>query len=213
MWEVDQLIESGVATAGESRNGKGDFFGDLLCALLEKCSGKELINRPGTAGRVFSSHALDAAYPKHGAIKILLETKVAGAPKSHRNKKSQKNPLGRAGSADLDKRVKEAALKTIDLKAESARQGGAGQGPQGDLISWIRQSDPKCFMLLAIRVVDPADLARTIKQAHAAQDYSDGCGLIAFAPRQGGYELCEVPRQLDMDITLTRICEQLRHLP
>lgn len=212
MWAFDQLVEKGGATQGENQNGKGDFFGDLICALLEHCSDKELVSRPGTPGRVFPKHHLDAAYPPEGRVRVLLETKVAGAPPSSRNKRSQKNPLGRNGSADLDKRIKEAAFKTIDLKAESGRQGGAGAGPQGDLIDWLRQTDPKCFMLMAVRVVDDTDLERTVRLAQAAHELSDGCGLIAYRPRVNCYESAPVPRQMDLDIVLTRICEQLRHL-
>lgn len=213
MWTFDQLVEAGIATQGENQNGKGDFFGDLICTLLEHCSGKELVTRPGVAGRVFTNHALDAVYPATGAVKVLLETKMAGAPRSPRNQRSQRNVLGRAGSADLDKRIKEAALKTIDLKAESARQAGAGAGPQGDLIGWLRQSEPSCYTLLAVRVIDDADAARTIRLAQAAQELSDGCGLLAYRPQGTRYVLKSVPRALELDILLTRICEQLRSLP
>lgn len=213
MWAFDRLVESGVATQGDNQNGKGDFFGDLVCVLLENCSQKELVTRPGTPGRIFPRHLLDAAYPPTGPVKILLETKVVGAPRSSRNIKSQKNPLGRPASADMDKRVKEAAFKNIDLKAEAGRRGGAGDGPQGDLIDWLRRTDPKCFMLMAIRVVDDADLERTIRLSEAAGELMDGCGVIAYRPTGDHYELARVPRPLDLDNAIARICQQLRHLP
>ena len=151
MWTFDSLIGRGIATQGENQNGKGDFFGDLVCLLLRNCSGKNLLSRPGTAGRVFENHALDASYPATGDLEVLIETKVCGAPISPRNSTSQKHPKGRPGSADLDKRIKE-----------------------------------------------------------AAQELSDGCGLFAYRPASAGYESVPVPRALEMDIVVSRICERLR---
>lgn len=120
MWAFDQNFAGGTANQGDNQNGKGDFFTDLICVLLERCSGRPLEFRPAVNGRIFRNHNLDAAYPATGPVEVLIETKIAGAPKSPRNP-MQRNALGRPGSADLDKRIKEAGLKTIDLKAEWAR--------------------------------------------------------------------------------------------
>jgi hypothetical protein len=205
MWQFDRNIVSGVATQGDNQNGKGDSFGDLLCA------GKDLSYRPAVPGRIFSGHALDAAYPAKGVVDVLIETKAAGAPKSARSTK-QTNVLGRDGSADLDKRVKEAGLKTIDLKAERARNEGAGSGPSGDLIGWLRSSKPRCYMLLAVRVLGDSDLQRTIRMAQSADQVMDGCGLFCYEPADGRYLPRDVPRGIEMDHMLTRICEELRGL-
>lgn len=124
MWDFDQAFAIGQADQGDNQNGKGDFFTDLIALLLENCSGKELHGRGAVPGLIFPNHNLDTSYPEKGTVEVLIETKVAGAPKSIRNPR-QKNPRGRAGSADLDKRVKEAGLKTIDLKAE--RPGPTGR--------------------------------------------------------------------------------------
>src|SRR5215208_912138 len=144
MWDFDQNFALGLADQGDNQNGKGDFFTDLIALLLENCSGKQLHGRGAVPGLIFPNHALDTTYPGKGTVEVLVETKVAGAPKSLRNP-SQRNPRGRAGSADLDKRIKEAGLKTIDLKAEWARNAGQGGGPTSDLLTWLRQSKPLSF--------------------------------------------------------------------
>ncbi|MBI5708823.1 MAG: hypothetical protein HZC42_00715 [Candidatus Eisenbacteria bacterium] len=212
MWKFDESFSAGSATQGDNQNGKGDFFGDLVCGLLERCSEETLSYRPSVPGRIFRGHALDAAYPASGVVEVFVETKMAGAPKSPRNP-SQKNRLGRAGSADLDKRVKEAGLKTIDLKAEWARNQGVGGGPTGDLLTWLRRTKPSCYILLAVRVVDDGDLQRTIRMAQSADQVMDGCGLFCYGPSVGRYAPLEVPLSLEMDRMVTRICEQLRELP
>ncbi len=116
-------------------------------------------------------------WKRPGIVEVLVETKATGAPKTGRNP-TQRHPKGRPGSADLDKRVKEAGLKTIDLKAEWARTARRGGGPAGDLVTWLRKSKPLSFMFLAIRIVDDNDLKRTIELANAANQMMDGVGLI-----------------------------------
>ena len=110
MWEFDQNFARGEANQGDNQNGKGDFFTDLIALLLENCSEKALYGRGSVPGLIFPKHALDASYPQTGTVEVLIETKVAGAPKTVRNP-SQKNPRGRMGSADLDKRIKETGRK------------------------------------------------------------------------------------------------------
>ncbi len=214
MFTFDRAVSEGRATQGDNQNGKGDFFTDLLRALLKNCSGKNLSARPPQPGLVFRRHALDAAYPTIGDdVEVLIETKVLGAPKNPRNP-SQRNPLGRRGSSDLDKRLKEAGLKTIDLKAEGARRAGQGGGPTGDFVSWLRRCKPSCYLLLAVRVIGEADLALTLRQASAANMVMDGCGIVCYAPdKRGRYILQDVDTQLELDRVLSRICVQLRNLP
>ena len=88
--------------------------------LLENCSKKTLHTRPNVPGLSFKSNKLDVAYPATGYVQFTIETKATGVPK-HPGNTEQKHPEGRAGCADLDKRLKEAAFKNIDLKAETAR--------------------------------------------------------------------------------------------
>jgi hypothetical protein len=214
MGEFDRNVVSGRANQGDIQNGKGDFFTDLIKLLLENCSGHKLYPRGKVPGLIFPFHALDATYPPTGFPEVMVEAKAAGAPRSPRNP-SQRNPHGRPGSADLDKRVKEAALKTIDLKAEWARNVGQGGGPAGDLLTWLRRSKPLSFMFLAVRVVDDVDLKRTVAQADAAKRMMDDVGLVAYrpGPRGDDCEVMKVPTQLELDRVLSRVCTNLRSLP
>ncbi len=214
MWDFDQGFAVGLADQGDNQNGKGDFFTDLMALLLENCSGKELHGRGAVPGLIFPNHNLDTSYPEQGTVEVLIETKAAGAPKSLRNPQ-QKNPKGRPGSSDLDKRVKEAGLKTIDLKAEWARNAGQGGGPTSDLLTWLRQSKPLSFLFLAIRVVDGGDFERTLFFANAASQMMDAVGLVAYEPglAGAGYHACKVPPHLELDRVLSRVCTALRILP
>jgi hypothetical protein len=215
MWEFDRGFALGQATQGDNQNGKGDFFTDLLALVLENCSGKKLHGRGAVPGLIFPTHNLDTSYPPTGTVEILIETKVTGAPKSPRNPK-QKNLLGRPGSADLDKRIKEAGLKTIDLKAEWARHASQGGGPTSDLVTWLKSSKPRCFLFLAVRVVDKNDLQRTITFGDAANQMMDGVGLVAYEQNRAGdgYQPCKIPTHLQLDRLLSsRVCTALRRLP
>lgn len=214
MWRFDENVRSGAANQGDIQNGKGDFFTDLVSLVLENCSGQALYGRGKVPGLIFPYHALDASYPPAGVVEVMVETKAAGSPKTGRNP-SQKHPGGRPGSADLDKRVKEAGLKTIDLKAEWARTAGKGGGPAGDLVTWLRRSKPLSFMFLAIRIVDDADSRRAVEVANAANQMMDGVGLIMYEPdaRGRGYMLRKVPIHLQIDRVLSRVCTALKNLP
>ena len=119
MQSFDVLVADETATQGDIQNGKGDFFNDVLATLVENCSGKNSI-RPDVPGLSFRKNKLDVAYPSAGPALFTIETKATGVPKHPRNKK-QKHPEGRGGAADLEKRIREAAFKNIDIKGEMAR--------------------------------------------------------------------------------------------
>jgi hypothetical protein len=143
MWEFDEHVASGVANQGDIQNGKGDFFNDFLSCLLQQCSGKQVHTRPNVPGLSFRKHKLDIAYPPEGQVLLTVETKATGVPRHPRNPR-QPHPEGRAGSADLEKRIKEAAFKNIDIKAETARHAARGGGPTSDLTAWLEQTPPAC---------------------------------------------------------------------
>ncbi len=215
----DMLDVEKSALSGDLQNGKGDFFNDLLALLLENCSGIETFySRNRVPGLIVRTHNLDGVYPGSGPISFLLEAKMMGTPK-HVNSPTQRDE-GRAGSADIDKRVKELAFKSIDLKGEQSRlrtaQGGAPSsgGPGGgDLTTWLRGTAPRIYFFLATRVVSDSDFKRTLEWAGIAEQVVDAVGLYCFEAvpgesgryrRRGG-----IPANLELERTLYRACRDL----
>lgn len=223
MEEFDGHVASGAADAGARRNGKGEFFNDLLAIVLGNCAGVELVSRPGVPGLIFPKHNLDVTYPggKNVVIEFLLEAKTVGTPK-HPGNTSQKNPLGRPGKSDLPKRVKEAGFKTIDLKAEYGRLMAAhgkspSGGPSGDVTSWLRAQKPNSYLFVAARLVDDAnDLAQVVQLCNQAALVMDVVGLYCFVPVSASqptrYKPVKVPNHLAMDRVLHRTCLDLQGL-
>lgn len=215
MQEFDALVTEGVADQGDLRNGKGDFFNDMIALLLANSSGKELHSRPRVPGFSFENHKLDVAYPAKGEVDLVVETKASGIPK-HKGNEKQENPEGRAGSADLEKRVKEASFKNIDIKAEQARKAGLGGGPTSDLGSWMSRATPRCYLFMAVRVIDDPDLERTIKYGHTAAHWFDACGLYCYGwnTRKTAYEPRRIASPtLRLDRVLSDVSTALRNMP
>lgn len=214
MGEFDKLVAAGKTTQGDRQNGKGDFLNDVLALLLERCSGRQLHTRPNVPGLLFRKHKLDVAYPRTGTVAVTVETKATGIPK-HPDSPKQK-PEGRAGSADLEKRIKESAFKDIDVKGEYARTVGQGGGATSDLTSWLRRTPPRNWLFLSVRVRSPSDLDRTVEFAHISSNWFDGCGLYAYGHKDWDlrkpYETKRVPTTVELDRVLSRVCTVLRNL-
>lgn len=211
MWRFDVHVANGIANQGDIQNGKGDFFNDFLSALLKECSGKDVHTRPNVAGLSFPKHKLDIAYPATGQVELTVETKMTGVPKHPRNTR-QRHSEGRPGSADLKKRIKEAAFKNIDIKGEIARHAAIGGGATSDLATWLRQTPPKCYLFFACRVCDDGDLARTQNLAQTATVWFDGVGLYCYGKNKAGsaYEARKVHPTLALDRVLSHVCTALR---
>lgn len=217
----DSNVVSGLADQGDIQNGKGDFFNDLLALLLENCAEITLDSRGRVPGFIFPTHNLDVTYPSVGTVEFLLEAKAVGIPKHPRNPK-QKNPLGRPGSADVPKRLKEAAFKTIDLKAEFGRiqsmagRSPSGGGPGGNLTTWLRANKPMSYLFISARVVDDRDFQALMGLARAAVQVMDGVGVYAFTPvapdEPTTYKSVKVPRDVDLAAVLYRACQDLVQL-
>lgn len=211
----DQNVATGVADMGDLQNGKGDFFNDLLALILENCAGVELFSRGGVPGLIFPKHNLDVAFPSTGAIEFILEAKAVGTPK-HPGSPRQKE-IGRSGSADLDKRIKEIGFKTIDLKAEYARiLTATGQSPSaisGDLTSWLHSVKPKSYVFFAARVVSDNDRERVIRLANVASQVSDAVGVFCFRPvadnKPTQYRAETIPSHMELERVLFRACQDL----
>ncbi|MCP4307587.1 MAG: hypothetical protein GY788_22490 [bacterium] len=208
--------------SGDIQNGKGDFFNDLLALLLENCAEIEsLYTRSKVPGLIVREHNLDGVYPESGPIGFLLEAKMMGTPR-HALSPRQK-PTGRRGSADLGKRVKELAFKSIDLKGEhSRRMTSAGQLPSGggpggtDLTTWLRASPPNIYFFFAVRVLSDSDFDATIRWAHTAQQVVDAVGLYCYEPGDGTTTEYRrrrgVPTELELERVLYKACLELRSL-
>ncbi len=215
MERFDQNVASGVADMGDLQNGKGDFFNDLLALILENCAQVQLYSRGGVPGLIFPKHNLDVTFPSTGAIEFILEAKAVGTPK-HPGSPKQKE-IGRAASADLDKRVKEIGFKAIDLKAEYARilaaQGESPSVMSGDLTTWLRSVKPRSYVFFAARVIGQHDLSRVIQFANVAGLVSDAVGVFCFGPisseQRTQYRAEEVPAHIQIDRVLFRACRDL----
>jgi hypothetical protein len=214
----DANVASGVADMGDLQNGKGDFFNDLLALLLENCAGVKLYSRGGVPGLIFATHNLDVTYPNTGVVQFLLEAKAVGTPKHPGSPKQ--SPIGRRGSADLDKRVKEAAFKTIDLKAEYGRiQAQRGESPTsgpggGSLTTWLRSVKPSSYLFIAARVTNQNDFDRVMGFASIAGQVMDAVGVYCFMPispsRPTTYEPIAVPATAHrLDRVLYQACQDL----
>ncbi|MFN8624579.1 MAG: hypothetical protein U0587_01120 [Candidatus Binatia bacterium] len=141
-----------------------------------------------------------------------------GTPKHPLSPKQK--PIGRPGSADLDKRVKEIGFKTIDLKAEYARiMAGKGDRPTaitGDLTTWLRSVRPRAYVFIAARVISDNDCARVIRFAHVAGLVSDAVGVYCFTPVSAAhattYKAVPVPSHIELDRVLFRASQDLAAL-
>ena len=214
----DANIASGLADTADLQNGKGDFFNDILALLLENAAGVELWSRAGVPGLIIPKHNLDVTYPNDGTIEFVLEAKAVGTPKHPLSPKAK--PIGRPGGADLDKRIKEIAFKTIDLKAEFARRaairGVSTEPMSGDLTTWLRSVRPRSYVFLSARVVNDADLKRVIQFAELASLVSDACGLFCFRPQSAAeptrYRVESVPSHVEMSRVLYRASQDLQRI-
>ncbi len=216
----DRNVASGLADIGDLQNGKGDFFNDLLALLLENCAGADLYSRGGVPGLIFPNHNLDLTYPNTGLVGFTLEAKAVGTPRHPLSPRQR--PIGRPGSADLAKRVKEVAFKTIDLKAEYGRlMSMRGESPQsgpggGNLTTWLRTVRPMAYLFIAARVVSKTDFDATVTFARTAAQVEDGVGLFCFGPEVTGdptsYKPMPVPAELSMDRVLYRACQDIQAL-
>jgi hypothetical protein len=206
------------------QNGKGDWFNNVLAYLLENCSGIEtLYVRRSVLGLIIPEHNLDGVYPGDATreVEFLLEAKMMGTPK-HANSPNQQE-AGRPGSADINKRVKELAFKSIDLKGEAARRltmvgtaptsGGAGGG---DLSTWLHASRPRIYFFMAVRVLSDTDFAAVVRWAETAAQVIDAVGLYCYEPTGGSFTNYQrrdgVPTAYELERVLYRACVELQGL-
>lgn len=184
--------------------------------MLENCADVTLFSRGGVPGFVFANHNLDLTYPNTGVVRFTLEAKAVGTPRHPLSPKQK--PIGRPGSADLAKRVKEVAFKSIDLKAEygrimAIRGESPSSTPGGNLTTWLRAVPPSGYLFIAARVVSESDFDAAVAFAHTAAQVQDGVGLFCFSPesvaRPTTYKKVPVPIGLSIERVLYRACQDL----
>jgi hypothetical protein len=208
------------ALAADAQNGKGDFFNDLLALLLENCSGiSHLYARSKVPGLIVREHNLDGVFPATGKIDFLLEAKMMGTPRTALSPRQR--PEGRRGSADVGKRVKELAFKSIDLKGEYSRlrvaegelpeQGGSGGG---DLTTWLRSIPPRIYFFMGVRVLNDSDFNATLRWANTARQVVDAVGVFCYEPVGESFTSYRrrdgVPTELELERVLHNACLDLR---
>jgi hypothetical protein len=148
-------------------------------------------------------------------VEFMLEAKAVGTPK-HPGSLKEKT-IGRAGAADLDKRVKEIGFKAIDLKGEYARRMAAsGQSPSvisGDLTAWLRSVRPRSYVFIAARVIHEKDRDRVEYFANLAAQVSDAVGVFCFVPvspdQPTTYKRLSVSPHLELARVLYKACQEL----
>lgn len=208
--------------SADAQNGKGDFFNDLLALLLENCAEiTHLYARSGVPGLIVREHNLDGVFPATGRIEFLLEAKMMGTPRTALSPKQK--PEGRRGSADVGKRVKELAFKSIDLKGEYSRLRAAegelpvAGGPGGsDLTTWLRGVPPRIYFFMGVRVLNESDFRATLRWAHTAQQIVDAVGLYCYEPVKSStteYRRRDgIPPELELERVLHKACLELRQI-
>jgi len=148
----------------------------------------------------------------------MLEAKAVGTPKHPGSPKQE--PIGRPGSADLDKRIKEIGFKTIDLKAEYARvmseKGGQPSAIAGNLTTRLHSVPPRSYVFFAARVTGANDHARVVQFANLAAQVSDAVGVFCFTPVSPShptkYKPLPVPPHVELARVLFNACQDLMAL-
>ena len=214
MGAFDELQAAGELTSGNYQN-KGLFFNDVIARLIERCAGLGVARRGKRPGILMANVDVDVCFPAEPGTRpeVIAETKMMGTPKHPKSPTA--GPLGRPGSHDLDKRIREIALNVIDLKLADA-DGGAQ--PIGDIATWIQQTTPPFFGFFGIRVVNAGDLAAVIGRAQLlANSYANGVGLCLYEPVNPNtpegrvtYSAVKPPGGMTIDDAIRRICRQIK---
>ena len=232
MWCLDSYRQANVPPRGVGKpanspdrrleayyKGKGNWFADLLAALLGQQTSQYLAPRAQVEG--FSQdHQIDVAWPaRKQDVLICAETKVTGAP-----------PCGDTGErgavADYTNRRKEIKFAATDLKLGHREQREEIRNWR----SWRSHATPQTYFLWAARLatgrVNPntqrlagRDRIETLtREAKALVDtYIDGAGLFAWQLNAAGTAYEEVPlpkteRVTSLDEMLDYIASEINRM-
>jgi hypothetical protein len=214
MSAFDHRLAAGELTSGQNQN-KGPFFNQLVARLIERCAGLVVAQRGKRPGILLPTVDVDLCYPADPKTRpaMIAEVKMAGTPKHPGS--PQAGVMGRPGSADIDKRIREIALNVIDLKLADT-QGGTM--PIGDITSWIQGTRPVFFALFGFRIIDDNDLRKVLERfQRLANSYANGVGLALYGPvdprtDEGRitYRSVAPPGGMSIDDTVRRICRLVK---
>ena len=154
-----QRARSRTARATGSTTSSPTSWSGAQASRRSTCDG----GSPGSSSRSTTSMACSQATRPRD--RVPPRSQDDGHPEAR--EQPGREAAGRAGSADTNKRVKELAFKSIDLKGEAARRltmvgqaptaGGAGGG---DLSTWLHASRPRIYFFMAVRVLSDTRLRR-----------------------------------------------------
>jgi hypothetical protein len=222
MAEFDTLRAAGDVQDGAQRNGRGEFFNDILAVVLENCAGLDtLYKRTLVHGRVFKTHELDVTYPATGPARFTLEAKgVGNAAAPWQRDEPVERPralgLGRPRQAAQGGGVQGHRPKA-EYALLVAGQGGISRtGPgHASMTSWLRQQLPSAYVFLAARCVDEADRQRLMLSATAINQVFDHVGVFCFGPVDDSqpttYKVIPVQTSAyDLGHVLQEACRDLR---
>ncbi len=190
---------------------KGRFFNDLIVDLVENCAGRPIARRAKRPGTLFAAIDLDICYPVDPKSPPIVagESKIAGTPPHSRNKN-----VARAGSQDLDKRLREVALNALDVKIANA---ATRDQSIIDIADWIRRTNPRYFTFWAFRADSVTDFQKAVRRLDAlASSYADGVGGFFYEPISPNepttYRVLTPPDSLNMERVLSRLCRLIANL-
>jgi hypothetical protein len=231
MWCLDTYRHRGIVPLemGSSKNlsersgainrGKGNWFAQLLAALVENRTSEHVASASRVQG--FSQeHQIDLAWPRRDEDPLVCaEAKVTGAPAYGKYPE-------RGATKDFSNRRKELKFAATDLKLyrrdrdTAIRHWGA----------WREESPPKTYFLWAARLrrgklrqykhkparlIDADSVDSLVREADAlVKTYLDGAGLFAWRVNVSGTGYEPVPlavsdRVTELDDVLHRIASQI----
>jgi hypothetical protein len=213
MWTLDayrvaRVLPPGFKDFGAFNRGKGNWFAELMCLLLQNRTNHRIAARQKVNG--FSQqHQVDAAWPARGEDPLVCcETKVTGAP-------AFDSTPARGAMSDFSNRRKELKFAAADLKLFRRQE----QTKTAHWDVWRRRESPKTYFLWAARLEPGRDrIGGLVREARALIDtYLDGAGLFAWTPSatRDRYERVPLPSQervTSLDDVLYRIASEIESL-
>jgi hypothetical protein len=207
-YRIARVLPAGFTDIGVFNRGKGNWFAELICLLLQNRTHHRIAARQKVSG--FSQgHQIDVAWPARGEDPLVCcETKVTGAP-------AFGSTPARGAMSDFSNRRKELKFAATDLKLYRRQE----QTKIGHWDVWRRSEPPKAYFLWAARLEPGKDhIEKLVREARALIDtYLDGAGLFAWTPAGTGdgyehVELAHGERVTSLDDVLYRISSEIESL-